>query len=125
MILGIGVDLVDTVRFHKKLEQTPKLLARLFREEEQHFKPSSLAARFAAKEAFVKAMRGSNGFGFQDLMVLGGRDEPPKLVLLGGAKQAAEQLGVRTIHLSLTHDGDLAMAFLILEGENLQGSFDV
>ena len=85
MIVGIGVDLVDTVRFDEKLRSTPKLLDRLFRPEERDLKPRSLAARFAAKEAFVKAMGGSTGFGFQDLLVTGGGDTKPQLTLFGGA----------------------------------------
>ena len=116
MIVGIGVDLVDTARFDEKIRSTPKLRERLFRPEERELKPRSLAARFAAKEAFVKAMGGSTGFGFQDLLVDGGGNSKPQLVLFGGAALAAEERGVTRIQLSLSHDGSSAIAFVVLEG---------
>ena len=55
MIEGIGIDVVDIARFQESLERTPALKARLFTEREAILKTSSLAARFAAKEALVKA----------------------------------------------------------------------
>ncbi|MGB3414421.1 MAG: holo-ACP synthase [Microbacteriaceae bacterium] len=117
MIVGVGVDLVDTVRFDEQLRRTPKLLERLFRPEERELKVRSLAARFAAKEAFVKALGNSKGFGFQDLLISGGGDEQPRLVLLAGALEAANARGVSSIHLSISHDGVHAMAFVVIEGE--------
>src|SRR5690606_7797419 len=115
MIVGIGVDLVDIERFEAKIRQTPKLIERLFLPEERQLKPRSLAVRFAAKEAFVKAMGGSHGFGFQDLLVVGGGDTQPKLVLSGGAALAADNKGISNIQLSLSHDGGAAIAFVVLQ----------
>ena len=56
MIVGIGVDAVDVERFRRALERTPRLADRLFTERERTLSVQSLAARFAAKEAFIKAM---------------------------------------------------------------------
>lgn len=117
MILGIGIDLVGISRFQEKLTATPRLLERFFVPSERLLKPRSLAARFAAKEAVVKALGGSEGFGFQDIEVQGGRSERPQLILHGGAKERAEQLGVTKTHLSLSHDEDFATAIVILEGD--------
>ena len=56
MIVGLGVDLVDIARFERTLERTPRLLERLFSPAEQTRSPRSLAARYAAKEALIKAL---------------------------------------------------------------------
>jgi len=56
MIIGVGIDLVDLARFERAVTKTPKLLERLFVETEREVSMTSLAGRFAAKEAFVKAL---------------------------------------------------------------------
>src|SRR5690606_2345897 len=104
---------------NEKIHRTPKLVERLFRPEERDLKPRSLAVRFAAKEAFVKAMGGSSGFGFQDLLVVGGGDSQPALWLSGGAAEAAEVRGITNIQLSLSHDGNAAIAFVVLQAKTV------
>ena len=69
MIVGIGVDLVDIARFERTLERTPRLLERLFSAKERALKPRSLAARYAAKEALIKALGGSDGVHWTEIEI--------------------------------------------------------
>lgn len=120
MIVGVGIDLVDVQRFIQKLDDTPKLVQRLFTPHERDLKPERLAARFAAKEAFVKAMGGSTGFGFQDIEIWGGGNTAPELMLSGGAASAAEERGVGKIWLSIAHDGGFATAIVTLTAKETE-----
>ncbi len=61
MIIGTGIDLVDIPRFERTLERTPRLLERLFAPAERALRLPALAARYAAKEALIKALGGSDG----------------------------------------------------------------
>lgn len=116
MILGVGVDLVDIERFEKKIEQTPNLSKRLFTEREEDLKPSSLAARFAAKEALMKAVGSSEGLSFQEVEVSKDEFGKPFFELSGGSLAAVERKGISFLHLSLSHDGGMAIAYVIAEG---------
>lgn len=117
MIAGIGVDIVPVGRFEHALRRTPALLERLFLPAERGLAPRSLAARFAAKEAALKALGEVPGFSWQQLEVVGGAGTPPRLALHGDAARAAEAAGVTRTLLSLSHDGDLAVAMVVLEAE--------
>jgi len=82
----------------------------------------SLAARFAAKEAFGKALgTGLSGIDLKDIMVLNRADEKPSLHLEGSALDAMKAAGAGRVHLSLTHDGDTAIAMVVLEAEHGSG----
>ena len=121
MIVGIGVDVVDVTRFGRSLERTPALRARLFGEDElvladgspRHVR--SLAARFAAKEALVKALAGSTGVRWHDVVVHSDADGAPSLVLSGGAAALAASRGAHRLHLSLSHDAGVAVAYVVAE----------
>ena len=76
-IMGIGVDVVDLERFARSLERTPTLRARLFTPDEADLPVESLAGRFAAKEAFVKAMTAPAGLSWQDVEVVTGAAGEP------------------------------------------------
>lgn len=119
-VVGVGVDLVDIDRFGRALERTPALRTRLFSEAEivgRELPSQSLAARFAAKEAVLKALGGHiEGFGWHDISVAGDAGQPPRLVLSGGVARRATERGVSSTHLSLSHDGGMAIAFVLLEG---------
>lgn len=121
MIIGIGVDVVDTERFRGVLERTPALRTRLFtpaellRDGEQR-PVSSLAARFAAKEALIKAFGSSAGLSWQELEVVADDQRNPSLTLHEGARRVAADRGVTDVHLSLSHDGGIATAFVVIEG---------
>ena len=121
MIIGIGVDVVDLERFERVLERTPAMRARLFTPSEQvrdgEPRPTaSLAARFAAKEALIKAFGSSAGLSWQDLEVVSDDQRNPSLTLHQGARRVADARGVTSVHLSLSHDGGIATAFVVLEG---------
>jgi holo-[acyl-carrier protein] synthase len=120
MIVGIGVDAVEIDRFRRSLERTPSMKTRLFTQEEleyvePHDDPSaSLAARFAAREAVMKAMGvGLGAFEFHDVWVQRADSGRPSLVVTGRAEQIANELGVTDWHLSITHTDTTAIAYVI------------
>jgi holo-[acyl-carrier protein] synthase len=123
MIVGIGVDLVKIKRIEKIVgRHGERFLKRVFGPEEvvyaQRRKQSAihLACRFAAKEAVSKAFgTGFNGeFGFAEITVHNNDAGKPGIILSGKAKKKAQQLGVSSIHLSLSHDSDYAIAQVVL-----------
>ena len=116
MIVGIGVDVVDIGRFARSLERTPKLIERLFAESERTKPVSSLAARFAAKEALIKAAGDSTGFQWHDMVVVNDTVGKPSFVITGQVQAAMDRLGVTSVHLSISHDAGIASAFVIAEG---------
>ncbi|MBM3884371.1 MAG: holo-ACP synthase [Gemmatimonadetes bacterium] len=124
MILGLGIDLVEVARVEALVARHPVgAAARLFTDGEWGYAATKarpalhLAARFAAKEAAFKALAGSDearAIGWRDIEVVRAADGAPTLVLHGRAEARARVLGVRTIHLSLTHTADTAAAVVIL-----------
>jgi len=116
MILGVGIDVVDVARFEATLARTPRLLERLFTDDERHLGPSSLAARFAAKEAVAKALGAPVGLHWRDAGVRRGDDGRPHLVVTGTVSARAAHLGVTGFHVSLSHDAGIASAIVIAEG---------
>ncbi|HEY9522343.1 MAG TPA: holo-ACP synthase [Thermopolyspora sp.] len=115
MIVGIGVDVVDVDRFEAALERTPDLRARLFTTAERGLAVRSLAARFAAKEAVAKALGAPRGLAHLDAEVRRDPEGRPRLHISGQAAQTAESLGITHWHLSLSHDGGVAIAYVIAE----------
>jgi holo-[acyl-carrier protein] synthase len=101
---------------HATLERTPRLRQRLFTDDEQQLPPNSLAARFAAKEAFAKALGAPVGLHWLDAEVHRGADGRPHLTMQGTVAARAAQLGVRRTHVSLSHDAGIASAVVIVEG---------
>ena len=122
MIRGIGVDAVDIERFRRSLQRTPSMHQRLFTADElAYVQPKadpvpSLAARFAAKEALAKALGAPVGLRWTDAEVQRGEDGRPHLVMSGTVAARALELGVRSTHLSLSHDAGIASAVVIAEG---------
>jgi len=121
MILGIGTDLVNIARIERAIERSPRFLNLVFHPREQleaRGRPECLAARFAAKEAWLKAM-GLPLFAVRLTEVFTVSDESgkPALRLEGRAADISRERGVRTMHLSLAHEGTVAIAFVVLEGE--------
>ncbi|MBL3698657.1 holo-ACP synthase [Leucobacter luti] len=115
MIIGIGVDTVDIARFERQLERVPALRERLFTPAERELRVASLAARFAAKEALIKALGGSDGVSWQDLDVVRGVDRAPSFAPTPGLAAALAARGAHETHLSMTHDAGVATAFVIVE----------
>ena len=124
MIIGIGVDHVDASRIAGLLERFGERgEERLFTDRElarcrDRPRPEEcLAARFAAKEAFAKALgTGLRGMTWTDIEVRGGEGEAPALELHGGAKAAFEARGGTSVHVTLTHESGSAIAVVVLEG---------
>lgn len=119
-VKGIGVDAVDIERFRRSLLRTPSMRERLFTEVElAYVEPKadpvpSLAARFAAREAVMKAMGvGLGAFGFHEVWVSRARSGEPSLVVTGSALVLAEQAGIERWHLSITHTALVAIAYVV------------
>jgi holo-[acyl-carrier protein] synthase len=118
MIAGIGVDTVDIDRFAQSLERTNGLLHRLFTESERTLPVHSLAARFAAKEALIKALGGSEGLGWHDAVIEKTGSGAPFFAPTDGLLQILTDRGLEHPHLSLTHDAGVATAFVVIERVN-------
>jgi holo-[acyl-carrier protein] synthase len=121
MILGIGVDTVDIDRFARSLERTPALRDRLFCVGEQTLPLASLAARFAAKEALMKALGGQQGLTWHDMEIVRDEHRAPSFVRTDALERVFVRLGADRAHLSLTHDGGVATAFVIVEAARTKG----
>ena len=121
MIVGIGVDVVSVPRFVESLERTPAMLDRLFTAAERVNDDgrartrTSLAARFAAKEAVAKALGAPLGLEWHDCEGVGDADGRPWLRMHGTVAAQALEQGVDRWHLSLTHDHDVAVAYVVAE----------
>lgn len=117
MIIGIGVDTVQLSRFEAKLTETPRLRDRLFLDiETVDASIQTLAGRFAAKEAVIKALSGDPGIEWHGIEVGKESSGKPVIWLHGSTAKIALQAGIRKLHVSITHDGDAAIAFVVAEG---------
>lgn len=114
-VVGVGIDVVDVPRLSALLERTPALLERLLTPSERDLPAASRAARVAAKEAVGKALGAPGDFSWQDVTVHRTAARRPFLVLEGATLRAAERLGVAHLHLSLSHDGEVATAIVVAE----------
>ncbi len=126
-IVGIGSDIVEIARVAEAVdagERGRRFVERVFTEQERSFCESraahrerSYAARFAAKEAVMKALGASGPWGFpwREIEVVGGGRTAPAVRLHGRARQRAERLGANRLHLSLSHGRDLALASVVCE----------
>ena len=118
MIIGTGIDLVDIARFERSVTRTPRLLPRLFTDAEQRLRLRSLAARYAAKEALIKALGGSDGVYWTEIEIASEASGRPHFVLSGSTARVIADRGITALHLSLTHDAGLAAAYVIAERED-------
>jgi holo-[acyl-carrier protein] synthase len=126
VILGLGMDVVEIGRIARILDGPPALaerfLARVYTPAERaacdgrRDRAAAYAARFAAKEAGYKALAVAPGARWRDFEVARSPGSAPVLVLRGEAEAAAEVRGVSRVHLTLTHDGGIAAATVVLEG---------
>jgi holo-[acyl-carrier protein] synthase len=115
MIVGVGIDVVELVRFEASLTRTPALRDKLFTPAEAELPLQSLAARFAAKEALAKALGAPGGLHWHDAVVISLPSGDPTFELHGTVLARAAELGATSTHLSLSHDGGIASAVVILE----------
>lgn len=116
-MIGVGIDAVDIERFRRSLERTPSLRDRLFTPAELEYLSvradpvPGLAARFAAREAAMKALdQGLGAWGFHDISVVRSGSGPPRLSVVGRAAEVAAGFGVSRWTVSLTHTDSVAMA---------------
>ncbi len=125
MILGLGLDLVEVERVRAAVErQGEAFIDRVLTPDEAAYcrfqaEPSiHIAARFAAKEAFSKAIGTGigEGAGWKDIEVVRRDSGKPELLLHGKALESAESMGVIGMHLSITHTRLTAAAVVVLEG---------
>ncbi|MDR1712420.1 MAG: holo-ACP synthase [Propionibacteriaceae bacterium] len=124
MIRGIGLDIVDLSRFGESLTR-PGFVDRVFAPAEMTRAPKEasaarmldyLAGRFAAKEALAKALATPRDLSWHDAQLRPGENGQPEFVLSGGVRTRAEDLQVKHVHVSITHDGGVAAAVVVLEG---------
>ena len=122
MIIGVGLDVCSIDRMRRALERHgERFFARICSDLERsdlagRDPATSLAGRFAAKEAFAKALDGAPGVGWHEVKVRRGPTGRPQLELTGKAEALAQQHGATRWHVSITHDGGVAAAVVILEG---------
>jgi len=115
LIYGIGVDLCSVTRLAQSLERTQALAARLFHPNEIKLHAQSLAARFAAKEALAKALGNPKLLSWNEIEIQNDELGKPFFVFHAGTATALAQLGELSFHLSLSHDAELAQAFVVVE----------
>ena len=124
MIVSIGIDIVEVYRIRETLARTPRFAERVFTEKERAYCESksaaaaqSFAARFAAKEAFLKALKtGWRGkITWHDMEILNDEMGVPNFAIRGEAQALLENLGANRIHLSMSHTTEHAVAEVILE----------
>lgn len=123
MIVGVGIDLTPIPRVAALLDRWGERFARkVFTDGERAYcdrrgqRAQHYAARFAAKEAALKALGVPADLSWHELEVVSDGAGAPRLDLAGRAAEAAARLGARRAHLSLTHAGDMAAAVVVLEG---------
>ena len=124
MIVGVGMDVTEVDRIAAMVAKWgASFTHRIYTDGERQYAESRanaalhLAARFAAKEATLKALGVPSGLSWHEMEVVGGGNEAPLLVLRGQALVAAEKLGVVRMHLTLTHTRDVAGAVVIAEAQ--------
>lgn len=116
MILGVGIDVTSVSRFEETLERTPALAARVLTPSELGLPADSMAARFAAKEALAKALGAPGDLAWHDAVVVVAPSGQPLWELSGSVAARMTALGATTAHLSISHDGGIATAIVIVEG---------
>ena len=124
MIYGIGTDIIEVSRMDKHLENNDALRDKLFTEAEQKYcekgkitRGQCYAARFAAKEAFFKALGTGYRYGmaFHEIEVFNDELGKPYIQPTGKVKEFVEEQKIKSIYLSISHVKELANAFVVLE----------
>lgn len=124
MIVSIGVDIVEVYRIRETISRTPRFVERVFTASEREYceakgaaAAQSYAARFAAKEAFLKALKtGWRGkITWHDMEIWNDEQGVPSLEIKGEAANLLKKISVTRIHISLSHTNEHAVAQVILE----------
>lgn len=115
MIVGLGVDVVDLARFERAVSRTPRLRERLFAESERMLPLRSLAGRFAAKEALVKALGDAEDVGWNEMVIANAPNGNPAFVVDGALARLLARRGIDALHVSMSHDAGVAVATVVAE----------
>jgi len=123
MIYGIGTDIIEVERIKQNIFNSKSLKTKLFTKKEIEYCDSKkrfaehFAARFAAKEAFFKALGTGwrNGFAFNEVEISNNELGKPFINISGKVKEFVEQEQITNIHLSISHIKDTAIAFVTIE----------
>lgn len=124
MIVSIGIDIIEVARIREVLLRTPRFADRVFTTAEQAYcdgrgavAAQHYAARFAAKEAALKAFQTGwrGGISWQDVEIASRESGAPYLILHGAVKELFEKSGATTAHLSIAHTSEHAIAEVVLE----------
>jgi holo-[acyl-carrier protein] synthase len=124
MIVSIGIDIVEVYRIRDTIARTPRFVDRVFTKNERAYCEGkeaaafqSYAGRFAAKEAFLKALRtGWRGkITWHDVEVVSDENGVPYLNVTGEAKKILAKHGANRVHISISHTADHAVAQVVLE----------
>ncbi|NPV03383.1 MAG: holo-ACP synthase [Syntrophaceae bacterium] len=122
MIDAVGVDIADAERIRKALARWgEKFVERTFSAREarycrRHRDPAPrFAARFAAKEAFIKCMGSSRGLPWNEIELLNDRSGKPRLEFSERIRRQLDARGVQRVHVSVSHTGPYAVAFVVFE----------
>lgn len=115
MIVGVGVDLVDLARFERAITKTPELVEKIFAESERSGSVETLAGKFAAKEALVKAVGDPSGLQWHEVLVSKDALGKPSLSTVGSTASFVADRGINSLHLSISHDAGSAIAFVVAE----------
>ena len=124
MIVAIGIDIIEVARIREVLARTPRFRERVFTAAEREYCDSRgavaaqhYAARFAAKEAALKALQTGwrGGISWQDVEVASRESGAPYLVLHGPVQELFNKSGAAAAHLSIAHTSEHAIAQVILE----------
>lgn len=123
MIIGNGIDIIEIDRIQKAIEKTKSFYDKIYTQREQayytqnHKKVETLAGFFAAKEAVSKAMgTGFRSFEMRDIEIVPDHLGKPCVYLYASAEKLAQELGIKCIHISISHCKSHATAFAIAEG---------
>lgn len=124
MIISIGIDIIEVARIREVLLRTPRFTERVFTAAERAYCDSRgavsaqhYAARFAAKEAALKALQTGwrGGIGWQDVEIAARESGAPYLIFRGEVLTVFEKFGATTTHLSISHTSEHAIAQVVLE----------
>ena len=115
MIFGVGVDLVDLARFERAIEKTPELIEKIFASSERDGSVQTLAGRFAAKEAVIKAVGDPSGLKWHEVLVSKDSLGKPLVSTVGASAEFVAAKGISSLHLSISHDAGKAIAMVVAE----------
>ena len=124
MTVGIGIDIIEVKRIGKLITGSSRFRQRIYTQNEVSYceakknKDQNYAARFAAKEAFLKALGTGwrKGVAFREIEVVNDEHGRPEIVLYGETKKIAEKKLIKSIQVSVSHIKELAVAVVVVEG---------